>query len=83
MVYRGHMHNGVAVLDLPADIPDGTPVEVKVEHPATGFWTNKSLEQLKHEQLVRPIQSAAELAGDWPAEDSIDEFLTLVRKVRS
>ena len=35
MTYRGHMHNGVVVLDTPADIPDGAPVEVRVvEEPA-------------------------------------------------
>lgn len=28
MVYRGHVENGVVVLDGPVDLPDGTPVAV-------------------------------------------------------
>ena len=35
MTHRGHMHTGVVVLDTPADIPDGAPVEGRVvEEPA-------------------------------------------------
>ncbi|HOZ46511.1 MAG TPA: hypothetical protein PLO37_06015 [Candidatus Hydrogenedentes bacterium] len=30
MVYRGHIENGVAVLDEAADLKDGTPVRIEV-----------------------------------------------------
>lgn len=30
MTYRGHMENGVVVLDDPGDLPDGTEVEIHV-----------------------------------------------------
>ena len=34
MTYRGHVKNGVVVLDPPADLPEGAQVEVcLVEHP--------------------------------------------------
>jgi hypothetical protein len=82
MTYRGHMKNGVAVLDSPADLPDGTPVRIDVERVGSDFWQNKSLEALAREQGVQPVRSLDELAGDWPHEDSIDEFLALLRKVR-
>lgn len=30
MTHRGRMHNGVVVLDAPAEIPEGAAVEVRV-----------------------------------------------------
>jgi len=83
MTYRGHMLNGVAVLDTPADLPDGTPVQIAVERVDSAFWQSKTLEDFAREQGVQPVRSLDELAGDWPEEDSIDELLTLLRKVRS
>jgi hypothetical protein len=82
MTYRGHILNGVAVLDTPVSLPDGTPVRVEVEGEASAFWQNKTLEQLAGEQGVRPVQSPGELGGAWPEEDSIDEFLTFLREAR-
>jgi hypothetical protein len=82
MSYRGHIKNGVAVLDPPADLPDGTPVRIEVERLDSEFWRNKSVRELADEQGVRLPESLDDLAGDWPAEDSIDEFLALVREVR-
>ena len=83
MTYRGHILNGVAVLDTPVHIPDGTPVRIAVEQCDAEFWRNKSVEKLASEQGVQPIARFDELAGDWPKEDSLEDFLTLVRKVRS
>jgi hypothetical protein len=82
MTYRGRIKNGVAVLDSPADLPDGTAVRIDVIPEAADFWQSKSLADLASEQRVLPLQSADALAGDWPDEDSIDEFLALLRKVR-
>jgi hypothetical protein len=82
MTYRGQIKNGVAVLDTPVALPDGTRVRVEVETNGSEFWTGKSIEELAGLQGVRPINDPANLAIDWPDEDSVDEFLALVRKVR-
>jgi hypothetical protein len=84
MTYNGHIKNGVAVLDSPITLPDGTRVRVEVE-PAAGsdFWAGKTVEELAREQGTQPINNLAALAIDWPKDDSVDEFLSLVREVRS
>jgi hypothetical protein len=83
MTYHGHMLNGVAVLDTPVNLPDGTPVRIDVLRESPDFWQSKSVEDLAREQGVQAAASLDELAGDWPEEDSVDEFLSLLRKVRS
>jgi hypothetical protein len=83
MSYRGYIKNGVAVLDSPANLPDGTPVRIEVETAKSDFWLNKDLQALANDQAAKPIQSLDELAGDWPEDDSIDELIALVCKVRS
>jgi hypothetical protein len=82
MTYRGHIENGLVVLDLPAWLPDGTPVRIEVEHGAAAFWQNKSLEQLAREQGVKPCADPADLAGEWPANESVDDFIALIRRSR-
>lgn len=82
MTYRGYIKNGVAVLDAPLNLPDGTPVEVQVRRVDADFWQNKTIEELAREQGVKPARTLDDLAGDWPPEDSIDEFLAMVREVR-
>lgn len=83
MTYRGHIKNGVAVLDSPVELPDGTRVRVEVEKDSqSDFWQNKTVEDLAREQGVQPIKNLADLKFDWPADDSIDEFLALIREVR-
>ncbi len=82
MSYRGHIKNGVAVLDTPVMLPDGTPVRVVVERVDSDFWRGKTVEDLAREQGVGPIGSLDELAIDWPEEDSVDELLALIREVR-
>jgi hypothetical protein len=83
MTYRGHIRNGVAVLDEPAQLPDGTAVRVEVERMNTEFWQNKSVEELAREQDVGPCTDPGDLAGDWPANESIDDFLALIRRSRA
>jgi hypothetical protein len=82
MTFRGHMQNGVAVLDTPAGLPDGTPVRVEVERVESPFWQNLSVGDLVREQGLRPVVSVDELAGDWPEEDSVDDFLAFIREAR-
>lgn len=82
MTYRGHIKNGVAILDTPADLPDGTAVRIEIEPDNGDFWRGKSVAELAQEQNVCPPRSLDDLAGDWPKEDSVDEFFDLVGKIR-
>jgi hypothetical protein len=82
MSYLGHIKNGVAVLDTPIVLPDGTRVRAEVEQADAEFWRGKSVEELASEQGVQPIHRLENLAIDWPEEDSVDEFLALIREVR-
>jgi hypothetical protein len=82
MTISGHIQNGVAVPDTPVQVPDGTPVHIHILPTGGAFWENKTLEQLVQEQGVRPLESADELAGDWPEDESIDDFLQLLREIR-
>jgi hypothetical protein len=82
MTYHGRIKNGVAVLDPPVTLPDGTRVRVEVEPANSESWGGKSVEELALEQGVQPINNLAALTIDWPKEESIDEFLALVREVR-
>lgn len=81
MTYRGHISSGVVVLDDPTDLPDGTPVVIQPV-ASFGFHENLSLAQLAERQQVLPVTQAADLAGDWPPDDSLDEFLSTVREGR-
>jgi hypothetical protein len=82
MTYRGRIKNGVAVLETPIMLPDGTRVRVEVEAADSEFWNDKSVEELAREQNAQPMTDPASLAIDWPQEDSVDELLALVREVR-
>jgi hypothetical protein len=77
MTYCGHIRNGVAVLDEPSDLAEGTRVVVQ-PLGTFGFQENLSMPQLFDRQDVRPV---GELA-DWPADESLDEFLSAVREGR-
>jgi hypothetical protein len=46
------------------------------------FWRGFSIEDLAQEQGVTPIASIDELAGEWPEEDDIDDFLRSLREWR-
>jgi hypothetical protein len=81
MTYRGHIENGVAVLDEPGDLPDGTPVVIQ-PMGTFAFQENLSVAQLFERQQVQPATQPSDLAGDWPAGDSLEEFLSAVREGR-
>ena len=55
MTYRGQIKNGVAVLDSPVALPDGTRVRVEVETAQSEFKMGKSVEELAREQGVKPV----------------------------
>ena len=47
------------------------------------FWVNRSISKLAAAQGVIPAETIAQLRTDgWPAGDSIEEFLTTVRRWR-
>jgi len=83
MTYNGHIKNGVAILDTPVTLPDGTRVRIEIEPANSEFSTGKTVEELAREQGTQPISSLAALAIDWPEDESVDELLALVREVRN
>ena len=84
--------NGELRFENPLTLPEGTRGFIHVTsdtsaHNSLGFdprefWKNKSIADLMAEQNVRPGARLSDLRGDWPPEDSIDEFLAEVRKGR-
>lgn len=50
---------------------------------SSGFWQPKTVEELAAEQGVKPVDDPNELRGDfWPPEESMDDFLAWLRKLR-
>jgi hypothetical protein len=82
MTYRGCIKNGVAVLETPIPLPDGTRVRVEVEPTESEFSSGKTVEDLAREQCTKPVSNPGDLAIDWPQDDSVDDLMALVRKVR-
>jgi hypothetical protein len=82
MTYRGRIRNGVAEIDSPIPLPDGTEVRIEVESNGNTFWQSKTVADLVREQGVPTLRAASELTGDWPEDDSIDDFLTFIREAR-
>jgi hypothetical protein len=82
MTFRGRIKNGVAVLDSLVALPDGTRVRVEVESAQSDFNMGKSVEELAREQRVKPVSDLSKLTIAWPEDESVDEFLSLIREVR-
>jgi hypothetical protein len=93
MSVSGHVENGVVVFDGGSPLPEGTKVTIAPVQPDvarqpeahghdSSFWTNKTVDELAWQQRVTPVRSVEELAGDWPPEDSHDDFLTFIREAR-
>ena len=82
MTYRGHIQNGVAVLDEQVDLPDGTPVRVEVESASTPISGATRPPRAGPRAGALPCSDPADLAGDWPEDESIDDFLALMREPR-
>jgi len=81
--------NGVLRPEGPVDFPEGARGiahirEVNGGTPPTssGFWSSPTIDQLRKQQGTLPLRRPEDLAGDWPAEDSLDEFLDSVRHGR-
>ena len=82
MTYSGHIKNGVAVINDPVTLPDGTLVRVEVEPNESDFRHGKPVDALAREQGVEPLSAIGDLTIDWPQEDSVDDLLALVQEAR-
>jgi hypothetical protein len=82
MTLQGHIKNGIAIIDGPVRLPDGTRVDISVREEDAGFWSGKSIGELAKEQGVSPAVDVISLAGDWPADESVDDFLQEIRSGR-
>jgi hypothetical protein len=82
MTYRGHIENGAAVPDERINLPDGTPVRIEVERIDADFWRSQSPEALARGQGVGPCADPRDLAGEWPEDETVDDFLALIRRSR-
>lgn len=51
-------------------------------NPVPGAGNGKFVDELAHEQAVKLCTDPLNLAGDWPAEDSIDDFMEFIREAR-
>lgn len=70
----------------------GRPEELRIEEieildelllGAKDFFQPRSLQQLAEAQGVRPLLNPKDLAGGWPADDSVDEFVASTYQDRS
>jgi len=70
------LEKGLERLEVLEQAPHDIPVF------AGDFWELRSIEQLAEMQQVRTASSPDDLAGDWPEEDSLDEFLASIQEAR-
>jgi len=77
--------DGVLRPEVPIDLPEGTRGVARIRESSKDtvpFDSEPTLEELRKQQGTLPIQSISDLAGDWPEEDSIDDFLDFIRRGR-
>ncbi|MEK6703804.1 MAG: hypothetical protein AABZ53_16210 [Planctomycetota bacterium] len=91
MDFKGYVDKGWIKPTEPMKLPNGTPVtftRAKKSASRNGKamkikgWKSRSLSELTKDQGTAPLKSLDQLAGDWPRNESIEEFLKSVRKVR-
>ncbi|MBX3315318.1 MAG: antitoxin family protein [Phycisphaeraceae bacterium] len=80
--------DGVLKPEERLDLPEGARGvarirESQTQNGADSFWDHKSIEDLARTQAVAPVRSIDELVGDWPPEESVDDFLDMVRRGRA
>jgi hypothetical protein len=95
MTYRGHVKNGVILIDDPVCLADGTQVSVcpvegapagqpaADERPDSAFWQGLGVSELAEQQHVPSLRSLEDLAGDWPEDESLDEFFDSLHRDRT
>ena len=71
------------ILDEPISLPNGR-VRITIEGLSEAtFWTGLNLAELARSQGVRPVQSLADLWGDfWLKDESVDAFIQTIRQWR-
>jgi hypothetical protein len=47
-----------------------------------GFWDNLTLDEIARRQGVQAVTDLDALAIDWPADESVDDFLAAIRELR-
>ncbi len=63
------------------DFSENSPADFKAL--SMQFWQGIPLQQLRTDQTPITVQNLKDLAADfWPAEDSVDDFLTFLRQQR-
>lgn len=95
MDFRGIFENGHIRPTEPTPLPDGTVVEFhalshdddaaheSLRSSDAQARANKSIEEIAEAQGVKPLRSGDDLRGDWPDDDSIDDFLAWLRQSRA
>jgi hypothetical protein len=53
------------------------------KNPTTNFFGSQGIEQLAEAQGVSPLKTPGDLAGGWPADEDIDEFVETTYRGRS
>ncbi|MFZ4573243.1 MAG: hypothetical protein ACOYN0_02530 [Phycisphaerales bacterium] len=80
MLASGTMAQPQAIRLDRLEVLDPSPLDTPSE--VIEFWEKPSLAQLAERQSVRAPESLDDLAGNWPDEDNLDEFLSTVRRGR-
>ncbi len=69
----------IPIAELPA--PE-LPPELQPDPRYGGFWENLSADELARRQGVGPVHNLDDLVGDWPENESIEDFLAEIRGPR-
>ncbi len=87
MDFRGIFEDGVVRPTEPVSLPEGSAVDCRAADASAGtapngFWNGQSLEALAISQGVRPLRTIKDVQGEWPADESVDDFIKSVRSGR-
>jgi hypothetical protein len=84
MPIRGHVENGVVVLDEPIVLADGTAVIVEPSpSPNSKFWQTSTIDELANQQGVARLENPDALLGGWPADEVDDGFESALAEWRT
>lgn len=75
--------DGVLKPEVPVNMPEGTRGIARVRTVEPGdksFWVHLSAEEHMKRQAPLPVTRPTDLMGDWPADESIDEFLRSIEE---
>jgi predicted DNA-binding antitoxin AbrB/MazE fold protein len=70
--------DGVLKPEGPLDLPEGTRGVARIRPDEPGdrsFWTHLSAEEHRKRQNPLPVTRPEDLMGDWPEDESVDEFI--------